>query len=264
MRCGLGSVVVALMIGLALCPSPASAQASSSNERTTRGRTRRVDARRSRRVYRVDDDDADDDRSSRRGYHASVSDGGDGRIGFGVSLGALAGLFDGGSNPLSSPRARGPVPVGLVAPSGFDLRLWLVVDRLRLGAMGQVGPSVLVDAWRADGADAFEAGSRAGVGHWGSGYVFAAYQPHLSDLVQLWLGGRFGFYGLLVPVESNGHPYAALSRFFVSVGPELGVRVSDGLVGLLIWAFADLAQPGSAQLIASFVFEIPKPPGAAF
>ncbi|MFK7990583.1 MAG: hypothetical protein AB8I08_31465 [Sandaracinaceae bacterium] len=42
------------------------------------------------------------------------------------------------------------------------------------------------------------------------------------------------------------------------------MRISAGVVGLMVWGYADLVSPGLVQLTAAFVVEGPKPPGAAF
>lgn len=269
MKRGLGVLlVVAASMGIA---SPVEAQAQSSNRRTTPGTTRAVDSPGRVRVRVRSNDEVhyhehydDDDVGHRPVHHRRERTGLWALVGTGFSLGGGVGVFDASSNPLSSARASHPAELGLLLPMAFDTRVWLVIDRLRLGAGGQVGPSPLLGHWEPRDGDAFEVGSRAEAGIDWAAYLFGAYQPQLSEWVQLWLGARLGVQGHEFPVVVNGRRYEKLSRSFVSVGPELGVRLSAGPMGVMLWGFADLTQPGSAQLIAAFVFEWPKPTGSAF
>lgn len=114
-------------------------------------------------------------------------------------------------------------------------------------------------------SDAFEDDTELGNPFWLGVWGFAAYQPQLSDLVQLWFGARAGFHVMSIDVEAHGRPYDDVELPFFSAGPEVGIMLSqeDG-VGVMFWGFADLAIPGSATLTVAFVFEQPKPRGAVW
>lgn len=186
-------------------------------------------------------------------------------FGIGLSAGVTLGLFDASFNGFSSSRVFGdPVDAGLLVPFGLDVRAWAVFGRARLGVAASFGALPAPSGIQLAPEDVFEAGSSVTTGYWWGLWAIGAYQPQLSDEVQLWLGARVGGHFAGLPVEWSGRPYAEVSRGFFSAGPELGLRISDDTVGVMFWGFADLAQPGHAQLVVSFVFEEPKPPGAAF
>lgn len=186
-------------------------------------------------------------------------------VGLAFSVGVLGGLFPSDISGLSNGRVLGPdLSAGILPTYGLDARAWLTYGRLRLGGIVQVGGASAPNGVALREGDIFEAGSEAGDGWMTAIYGFAAYQPQLSELVQLWLGARVGYHALELPVRSIGRAYTSVGRGFLSAGPEIGVRLSAGTVGVMLWGFADLAQPGSAQLVLAFVFEEPKPPGSAF
>jgi hypothetical protein len=190
---------------------------------------------------------------------------GDSIVGLGLSVGVVGGLFDADLNGLSGSRVTGnDVSAGVLPDVGGDFRMWLTWGRARFGGMIQTGwvqppaGDVTIEGGVFEEGSWLDAGWFLGV--WGIG----AYQPHLSDLVQLWLGARAGFHLLELGVVSNGRRYASVARPAFSAGPEIGVRLSADLVGVMLQGFADLAQPGHGQLVLSFVYEEPKPPGAAW
>lgn len=137
-------------------------------------------------------------------------------------------------------------------------------QRLRVGLLGQAGAVVPGAVLRPRASDALETGLRFGDGFRGGISAFAAYAPQLADHVQLWLAGRLGFSSPVMGVTSRGRTYATVGRDFVSLGPELGIRIFDGGAGVTLWGFADLAQLGVFQAGASFSFELPTVSGAAF
>lgn len=197
-------------------------------------------------------------------YYDEAVDDGDPSVPFGLSLGFVGAVLPTQLQGLWGDRVLGPdLDVGALAPLGVDARIWTGWDRFRIGALVQ-GGGVPASGPVGRSEDAFEDGSSLTDGWWLSLYGVAAYQPHLDDVVQLWLGGRLGGHLLGLPVTSLGRPYDSVRRSYVSAGPEVGVRFSAGPVGLMIWGFADLASPGLVQLTAAFVVEGPKPPGAAF
>lgn len=198
-------------------------------------------------------------------YRERVLYYGDSLVGFGLSLGVVGGLFDTGLNGLGGDRVVGDgVSAGVLPTLGIDARMWLGWGRARFGAAMQLGWAGPPTQQAALERGVFEEGSQLAdgmfLGVWGIG----AYQPHLSDLVQLWLGARAGFYLARLGVVTNGRRYASVVRPAFSAGPELGVRLSADVLGVMFQGFADLAQPGHGQLVVSFVFEEPKPPGAAW
>ncbi|MCB9598371.1 MAG: hypothetical protein H6719_37000 [Sandaracinaceae bacterium] len=253
----------------------------------------------SRRSSRDDDDDDDDRyddddrRGGRRGYERTrrrrlvvdvsydvsgcvyVEDGycyydedvyvGASMISFGFSLDVLGGVFPTDPNGLSSRRlVSGDLDAGLFGTLGAGVRGWLLYDRLRLGVLGQVGAGLRTQTIELPADAVVEAGSTVGDGWWSGWYGFAAYQPQLSDLVQLWFGVRAGVSTFATTLEANGRRYGSLERAFFAAGPEIGLMLSGDGVGVMFWAFADLAQPGVAQLSIAFVYEEPKPQGSAF
>ena len=283
-----------------LDPTPVSAQArrarsrSRRSGRTSRGRTRRVGRGRVRVRGSSSSRGSGRGRSARqrrrrrnrvrltRGFDRSrcdyVDSAGycvyddyydyysyDSEVAFGFSLGTVAGVFSSDDNGLRSPRT-GPrdLRLGVLFPVGFDGRLWTGYGRFRIGASGQVGG---VPAGSAAGfprgADAFEPGSRLDTGFFWSLHLIGAYLPQLSDEVQLWLGGRLGMHVITQSVLSEERRYTYVDRFFLSAGPEVGVRFFPHEVGLVVWAFADLAQPGYVQITAALVVDLPKPVGGA-
>lgn len=272
MKRGFGVLSIAtLLLSLA---APAEARREPRG-RTTSGSTRYVDSPPRVRVrYRDDDQDSAEreyryerhrDASSRRQRRRSPREGQNRyHIGVGFAIGSSFGVFDASLNPFSSVHAARAIDPGLLLSTTLDQRVWLVVDQLRAGLGGQIGASYLLGDWRPHADDAFEEGSNAQFGRSFSLYALCAYQPQLSDTIQLWFGGRLGLQTFSFHVATRGWRYAQMARDFVSLGPELGVRFSEGYLGLTIWAFADLTQPGSAQLIASFTFEAPKATGQAF
>lgn len=207
---------------------PAEARRGSIERRTTSGTTRHVDSPSRVRVrYR-------DDHERSRDYVAYDDDGaydrGDGEpppVGIGMSFGVTLGVFDADFNPLSSTRAARAIDAGLLLSSAFDGRFWIVFHRLRAGFALQGGAAFMLRDWQPQDGDAFEEGSSAQPGSDWKGYLFGAYQPQLSEHVQLWFGGRIGIHGQSIPIAVDGRPYASLGRFFVSLGPELGVRFTD-------------------------------------
>lgn len=284
---------LSLAIALAGIPRGAEAQRTRSSHFETSGSTRhygsssrRSSGSRSHRSHDRDDDDDDDygyrrSRRRRRRWHPRLlasdcvyvddgwcyydAPGADlGGLSVGFSLDYLGGIFPTDPNGLASERVDGHVDVGLLATTGGGGRVWLLYDRLRIALMGQGG-----GAWRASRAQpptspTIEAGSRVGDGTWFSVYLAGGYQPQLSDVVSLYLGGRLGVHALFMPLEWDGRPYDSLHRVFFSGGPEVGVLLSDGAVGLMVWAFADLGQPGMSQLSIALLVEDQPHDGSAF
>lgn len=184
----------------------------------------------------------------------------------GFSLDAIGGVFPSNLNGLSSARVLGgDVDAGVLPTLGAGARAWLLYDRLRAGAIVQGGAAISTRGVPLRATDVFEEDSRTSDAWWYGVWGFGAYQPQLSDLVQLWLGARLGFHSLSMTVDWRGRSYDTLDRLFFSAGPEVGLMLSgDDGVGIMFWGFADLAQPGMAQLSVAFVYEQPKPRGAAF
>lgn len=185
---------------------------------------------------------------------------------FGFSLDVVGSVYATNVNGLSSARVLGQdLDAGVVPGFGGGFRAWILYDRLRVGGMYHAGAAFRTADPQLRDTDVFEEGSRLGGGWWWGAWAFAAYQPQLSDLVQLWFGARAGFHTVMLNVEVTGRAYDEVSRPFFSAGPEVGLMLSqeDG-VGIMFWGFADLALPGHATLSIAFVYEAPKPEGAAF
>lgn len=185
---------------------------------------------------------------------------GDSMLGWGFSLGGVASLLVTSESPLTNARLPGAaIDAGLVPAGGVEGRAFGVYGRLRFGAVLHAGGAGVPAAVRLGGA--FEEGSDVSGGfHFGvSGLL--AYAPQVADSVQLWLGVRAGWYLLSLDVRSQGRLYDRLHRSFVTAGPEVGVRFDDGgPAGVMLWVFADLAQPGHVQATVAFHFEEPRPP----
>lgn len=280
-------VALSLLVVAAAVPEDASAQTrrvSRQSRRDTRGSTRRAGSREARGSRDLDARRARSRRRRRRwrrrweprytradclyvddGWcYYDRWDGGGAGVSMGFSLDYLGGIVPTDPNSLSTPRGDGSVDAGLFATTGGGARLWLLYDRLRAGILAQGGGAFRAGRAQAPAGHAIEAGSRVGDGWWWSTYGFVAYQPQLSASVALWLGGRVGVHALTAVLEWEGRRYDDLDRVFLSAGPEVGVMLSGGSVGLMIWAFTDLAQPGLSQLSLAFVFEEPRPDGPAF
>ncbi|MBX3272442.1 MAG: hypothetical protein KF729_19440 [Sandaracinaceae bacterium] len=198
-------------------------------------------------------------------YYDEVVYVGASELAFGFSIELVGGLYATSLNGLSSPRLEGgDLDAGIVPIAGAAVRGWLLYDRLRLGVVLQLGAAIRARETPLTGRGVFEEGSALGDGRWNGVWGFAAYQPQLSELVQLWFGGRVGVSELWAAVEWSGRSYASLQRVGFSLGPELGVMFSGDALGVAIWAFVDLAQPGAGQLSVGLVYEEPRPPGAAY
>jgi len=185
-------------------------------------------------------------------------------VSLGVSLDGIGGLYVSSNGSLTGNRLREGLDAGVVMTAGVGIRLWMVINRLRLGAIAQAGGAWPTERLRLGDRGTFEDGSTPGDGWWTAYYGIAAYQPQLSPEVQLRFGGRIGVHHIALGVEWDGRRYAYIDRLFFALGPEIGVMFSVESVGLMISAFTDLMQPGLTQLTVSFVYEEPRPPGAAF
>lgn len=272
-----------------------------STRRVSSSRSRSRSSSRSRSRSRSRDDDDDDDRSYARGgtvrrrgntrrfyrrrrqrlrlvatqtdcafvtgdwcYYDDWIYTGDSTLSMGFSLDGIGGVFPSSVNHLSGRRLRGGLDAGALPTAGVGARLWMVINRLRLGAMAQAGGTWPTANVQLDALGDFEAGSQPGGGWWTAYYAFAAYQPQLSPEVQLWFGARVGVHHIALGIDWDGRRYAYVDRFFFALGPEIGVMFSVDSVGLMIQAFTDVMQPGLTQLTVGFVYEEPRPPGAAF
>ncbi|MCA9611012.1 MAG: hypothetical protein KC619_35705 [Myxococcales bacterium] len=279
----LRSLVFALSLALALVAAPRGVEAQarrisrSSSRHDTRGSTRRVGSRESRGSSRRRARSAPSRRTrrrTRRRWRSSYGpsdcvyvqgdwcyydtwEGGyaDPFFGLGFSLDYVGAVFPTDPNGLSSARAPGDVDAGVLTETGGGARVWLLYDRLRIGFALQGGGAWRISRAQPPSGGAIEAGSRLGDGWWLGGWGFGAYQAQLADSVALFLGARAGVHALFVALEWEGRTYDTLERVFFSAGPEVGVLLSSGAVGLMIQAFADLAQPGFAQISFAFVFE---------
>ncbi len=185
---------------------------------------------------------------------------GESMVGFGFSAGLVGSVMSTSNNPLSTARVvGGGIDAGVLPAVGLDGRAFLVHGRFRVGGVLQGGAAAVPSAVSLAGA--FEEGSSLGggfqLGVWGT----MAYAPQVADILQLWIGGRVGWHLLELDVRWQSRLYDRVSRSFVSAGPELGVRFDDGgPAGLMLWVFADLAQPGLVQATLAFHFEEPRPP----
>lgn len=185
-------------------------------------------------------------------------------VSVGASLDLVAGLYPTGPNGLPNERnPAGDLDAGVFPTLAGGFRFWVLYDRLRLGLAIQVG-----HAWAVGGTvpagGAYEPGSAVEGGLVNAYSVTGGYQPQLSELVSLYIGARAGLHLLMAGVAWEGRRYDALTRVALTAGPELGVLITEGTVGLMIWGFADLAQPGVAQLSVALHFEGPRPQGAVF
>jgi hypothetical protein len=297
----LAPLIALAMLAIAPCAADAQARRAVSSGETTRGSTRPVEARREVRdgsssgASGSDSDDAratrvvraDGPRWSRRRRVriaivpglaldgcARIVDGyciqdrweyvGDSMMGFGFSAGLVGALIATSNNPLSNARVTGAgLDAGLVPSIGVEGRAFLVYGRLRLGAVLQAGVAAVPGAVALQGA--FEEGSQLGAGHHLGVWGFLAYAAHVADIVQLSIGGRAGWHLLELDVRWQNRLYDRVSRSFVSIGPEVGVRLDDGgPAGVMFSVFADLAQPGLVQATVAFHYEEPRPPTPAW
>ena len=183
------------------------------------------------------------------------------RVGFGLSSGPVFGFRNASHAPFTNAaRANDGVFVGGLAAVAIEVRAFLTYERLRVGLIGEFGGALPVGAEPFD-LESFEVGSTLGdglhIGLWATG----AYLPQLSELVQLWLGGRVGLLYASLPVYSGPRRYTTVEHLVPSIGPEVGLRLSEGELGATLYVFADLFQLGHVQTTLAFTMELPKPIG---